>query len=35
MRDRASLAGGEVVLADRPGGGALVSLWLPRAPGQG
>ena len=31
MRDRASLAGGEVVLADRPGGGALVSLWLPRA----
>jgi PAS domain S-box-containing protein len=35
MRDRASLAGGEVVLTDRPGGGALVSLWLPRAPGQG
>ena len=29
MRDRASVAGGEVRFTGRPGGGTLVSLWLP------
>jgi signal transduction histidine kinase len=29
MRDRASVAGGEVRFTDRPEGGTLVSLWLP------
>lgn len=29
MRDRASIAGGRVDFADRPGGGALVRIWLP------
>ncbi len=31
MRDRATIAGGEVVFANRPEGGASVTLWLPGA----
>ena len=33
MRDRASVAGGEVRFSSRPEGGTLVSLWLPAGTG--
>jgi PAS domain S-box-containing protein len=33
MRDRASVAGGEVRFSDRPEGGTLVSVWLPAGTG--